>query len=214
MFTGIVEEVGEVVAAPSTGLRIRASIVLGDARLGDSIAINGTCLTVTAIDGDTFSVDTVPETLRRTNLGGLRPGDPVNLERALPAGGRMGGHFVQGHVEATGRIASIEPEQEALLIRIEAPPEVMRYIVEKGFITVDGMSLTVVSRDESGFTFTAIPFTQTHTNLRIRRAGDTVNLETDILAKYVEQLTRRTGEPSPIEELPHEQAHGRDTERV
>jgi riboflavin synthase len=190
MFTGIVEEVGEVADSSATGLRIRAAIVLADAHLGDSIAINGTCLTVTSIDGDTFSVDTVPETLRRTNLGELRPGDPVNLERALPAGGRMGGHFVQGHVEATGRIASIEPEQEALLIRIDAPPEVMRYIVEKGFITVDGISLTVVSRDDAGFTITVIPFTQEHTNLHARHAGDTVNLETDILAKYVEQLIR------------------------
>jgi riboflavin synthase len=191
MFTGIVEEVGEVAEAPGTGLRIRARTVLEDARLGDSICVNGTCLTVTAMDGDTFTVDTVPETLRRTNLGALRSGDPVNLERALAAGGRMGGHFVQGHVEGSGRITSIEPEQEALLIRIEAPPEVMRYVVEKGFITVDGISLTVVSRDEQGFVITVIPFTQAQTNLRVRRVGDRVNLETDILAKYVEQLVRR-----------------------
>ena len=196
MFTGIVEEVGEVAEAPGTGLRIRATTVLEDAHLGDSIAINGTCLTVTAIDEGGFFVDTVPETLRRTNLGELRPGDPVNLERALPAGGRMGGHFVQGHVEGTGRIASIEPDNEALLIRIEAPPEVMRYIVEKGFVTVDGISLTVVSRDDRGFVITIIPFTQAHTNLRVRRTDDTVNLETDILAKYVEQFTNRSGEAS------------------
>jgi riboflavin synthase len=194
MFTGIVEEVGEVVETPGTGLRIRATTVLEDAHLGDSIAINGTCLTVTAMDGGCFSVDTVPETLRRTNLGELRPGDPVNLERALPVGGRMGGHFVQGHIEGTGRIAAIEPENEALLIRIEAPPEVMRYVVDKGFITVDGISLTVVSRDDMGFVITIIPFTQAQTNLRVRQAGDTVNLETDILAKYVEQLTNRSGE--------------------
>jgi riboflavin synthase len=194
MFTGIVEEVGEVADAPGTGLRIRATTVLEDAHLGDSIAINGTCLTVTAIDEGGFFVDTVPETLRRTNLGELRPGDPVNLERALPAGGRMGGHFVQGHVEGTGRITSIEPDNEALLIRIEASPDVMRYVVEKGFITVDGISLTVVSRDDHGFVITIIPFTQAHTNLRVRRTGDTVNLETDILAKYVEQFTSRSGE--------------------
>ena len=193
MFTGIVEEVGEVVAATGTGLGIRARTVLEEARLGDSIGVNGTCLTVTSIDEETFTVDTVPETLRRTNLGLLRPGDPVNLERALAAGGRMGGHFVQGHVEGTGRIASIAPEQEALLIRIEAPPEIMRYVVEKGFITVDGISLTVVSRDERGFVITVIPFTRAQTNLRVRRAGDSVNLETDILAKYVEQLVRRDG---------------------
>ncbi|MGE0543276.1 MAG: riboflavin synthase [Dehalococcoidia bacterium] len=194
MFTGIVEEVGEVAETPGTGLRIRARTVLEDAHLGDSIAINGTCLTVTAIDEGGFCVDTVPVTLRRTNLGELRPGDPVNLERALPAGGRMGGHFVQGHIEGTGRIAAIDPEREALLIRIEAPPEVMRYVVEKGFITVDGISLTVVSCDDNGFVITIIPFTQAHTNLRVRRTGDTVNLETDILAKYVEQFTNRAGE--------------------
>jgi riboflavin synthase len=191
VFTGIVEEVGEVVATPGTGLVIRAATVLEDAKLGDSINVNGTCLTVTAIEDGAFSVDTVPETLRRTNLGELRLGDPVNLERAMAAGGRMGGHFVQGHIEATGRIAAIEPEQEALLIRIEAPPELMRYVVEKGFITVDGISLTVVSRDAAGFTITVIPFTQQQTNLRVRAAGDTVNLESDILAKYVEQLVRR-----------------------
>jgi riboflavin synthase len=198
MFTGIVEEVGEVVETAGTGLRIRARTVLDDARLGDSICINGTCLTVTTIEAETFTVDTVPETLRRTNLGVLRPGDPVNLERALPAGGRMGGHFVQGHVEGTGRIATIEPEQEALLIRIEAPPAVMRYVVEKGFVTVDGISLTVVARDDTGFVITVIPFTQAHTNLRVRRVGDTVNLETDILAKYVEQLANRPGVPSSV----------------
>ena len=191
MFTGIVEEVGEVVAAPGTGLRIRARTVLEDAHLGDSVCVNGTCLTVTAIDGDTFDVDTVPETLRRTNLGVLRAGDPVNLERALAAGGRMGGHFVQGHIESTGRIVAIEPEEEALLIRIEAPPETMRYVVEKGFITIDGISLTVVSCDDAGFVITVIPFTQQHTNLRVRQVGDSVNLETDILAKYVEQLVRK-----------------------
>jgi riboflavin synthase len=167
--------------------------VLEDARLGDSICVNGWCLTVTAMGAESFAADTVPETLRRTNLGALRPGDPVNLERALAAGGRMGGHFVQGHVEGTGRIASIAPEREALLIRIEAPPEIMRYVVEKGFITVDGISLTVVSCDERGFAITVIPFTRAQTNLRVRAPGDSVNLETDILAKYVEQLVRRDG---------------------
>jgi riboflavin synthase len=186
-----VEEVGEVIEARGTGLVVRGLLVTTDARLGDSICINGTCLTVTALDGDTFTVDTVPETLRRTNLGTLVAGSPVNLERALPAGGRMGGHFVQGHVEGVGRIASIQPENEAWLVRIDAPPELMRYIVEKGFITVDGMSLTVVSRDDRGFTLTIIPYTFENTNVRERKVGDTVNVETDILAKYVEQLTRR-----------------------
>lgn len=188
MFTGIVEEVGQVVEARGDGLRVAARQVLEDARLGDSICINGVCLTVTSLDEGSFTVDTVPETLRRTNLGDLTPGAPVNLERALPAGGRMGGHFVQGHVEGVGVIASIEPEQEAWLIRIDAEPELMRYVVEKGFIAIDGMSLTIVSRDDTGFLITIIPYTQEHTNLRARRPGDRVNLETDILAKYVEQL--------------------------
>jgi len=191
VFTGIVEEVGRIEEARPEGLRIAASLVLGDAKLGDSISVNGICLTVTEIGDGAFHVDTVPETQRRTNLGDLGAGSPVNLERAMPANGRMGGHFVQGHIEGTGQISVLESEREALLIRIEAPPEVMRYVVEKGFITVDGISLTVVSRDASGFVITVIPFTQSHTNLHARTVGDRVNLETDILAKYVEQLMRR-----------------------
>ena len=206
MFTGIVEEVGEVVEARETGLRIRGPLVLDGARLGDSICINGTCLTVTAIAGDTFTVDTVPETQRRTNLGDLAPGMLVNLERALSANGRMGGHFVQGHIEGVGRIAAIDEEREALLIRIEAMPDVMRYVVEKGFIAVDGISLTVVSRDEGGFVITIIPFTREHTNLRVRQIGDRVNLETDILAKYVEQLV--AGTPIGVQ-AGKDQEHGR-----
>src|SRR5436309_3457221 len=141
MFTGIVEEVGTVAQTREGGLVIRARTVLADARLGDSICINGACLTVTGIDGDTFTVDTVPETLRRTNLGGLRAGDPVNLERALLPTTRMGGHFVQGHIEGTGRLVERRPDGDAWLLRFEVAPEQARYIVEKGFITVDGISL-------------------------------------------------------------------------
>lgn len=191
MFTGIVEEVGTVAAVREGGLAIRARRVLEDTRPGDSIAVNGVCLTVTAIAGDVFTVDTVPETLRRTNLGDLRPGDPVNLERALLPTTRMGGHFVQGHVEGTGTLIERTQEGEAWLLRIAVPPHLARYIVEKGFIAVDGISLTVVERDERSFLVTVIPFTQEHTNLRARRVGDRVNLETDILAKYVEQLVHR-----------------------
>ena len=190
MFTGIIEEMGHVRATPAGGLEIEASLVLEDAHLGDCIAINGTCLTITAFGDSWFRVDTVPETMRRTNLGDLTPGDPVNLERALAAGARMGGHFVQGHVEATANVASVEQDGEALLIRFEAPPEIMRYIVEKGFVTVDGISLTVVSRDASSFVITLIPYTQTHTNLGGRRPGERVNIEADILAKYVETFTK------------------------
>lgn len=190
MFTGIIEEMGRVRATPTGGLEIEAHTVLADAHLGDSIAINGACLTITAFGDGWFRVDTVPETMRRTNLGDLTPGDPVNLERALAAGARMGGHFVQGHVEATASVTSVEQDGEALLIRFKAPESVMRYIVGKGFVTVDGISLTVVSRDTHAFVITLIPYTQTHTNLGQRRPRDRVNIETDILAKYVEILTK------------------------
>ncbi len=190
MFTGIVEEVGTVAAVREGGLAIRAATVLSDAHVGDSICINGVCLTVTAIKGDTFTVDTVPETLRRSNLGDLRAGDPVNLERALLPSTRMGGHFVQGHIEGTGTLVEQRPDGDAWLLRFEVPPELARYIVEKGFIAVDGISLTVVSRDAHSFVVTVIPFTRTHTNLGTRTVGDRVNLETDILAKYVEQLVK------------------------
>jgi riboflavin synthase len=192
MFTGIVEEVGSVVETREGGLVIGARTVLADARLGDSICINGTCLTVTHLTADTFAVDTVPETLRRTNLGELRAGDLVNLERALLPTTRMGGHFVQGHVEGTGTLTEKRPDGEAWLLRFEVAPDLARYIVEKGFIAVDGISLTVVARDDRSFTVTVIPYTLSHTNLGARGIGDRVNLETDILAKYVEQVAKHT----------------------
>jgi len=188
MFTGIVEELGTVEEVLEGGLRIRAARVLEDARIGDSICINGVCLTITRIEDGVFSVDTVPETLRRTNLGDLRPGDPVNLERALRPSDRMGGHIVQGHIEGTGTVERVEQDGPALMVYFAAPPELMRYIVKKGFIAVDGVSLTVVDRDARGFSVTVIPATQQWTTLGRRRPGERVNLETDVLAKYVEQL--------------------------
>ncbi len=188
MFTGIVEEVGAVASVREGGLVIRAATVLSDAHTGDSICINGVCLTVTSHGDGLFTVDTVPETLRRSNLGDLREGDPVNLERALLPSTRMGGHFVQGHIEGTATLVEQRRDGEAWLLRFATPPELARYIVEKGFITVDGISLTVVSRDDHSFVITVIPHTWEHTNLRSRQTGDRVNLETDILAKYVEQL--------------------------
>ena len=188
MFTGIIEELGSVVEVREEGLTVRAAKVLEDAAQGDSICINGVCLTLTAMSGSTFTVDTVPETRRRTNLGDLRPGDPVNLERALRPSDRMGGHFVQGHVEGTGRVKSVTEDGPALLIRFSAGPELIRYIVAKGFVAIDGASLTVVDRDDAGFSVTIIPLTQEWTTLGRRQPGDRVNLETDILAKYVEQL--------------------------
>ena len=188
MFTGIVEEIGRVQSVSSGGLVISVSRELADLRVSDSISVNGACLTVTSRDEDSFSVDVVPETLRRTNLGALRSGDPVDLERSLAVDGRFGGHVVQGHVDATGAIESVAQEGEALLLRFRAPPSIMRYVVEKGFIAVDGVSLTVVDCDDRSFSVTVIPFTRDNTILGSKAAGDAVNLEADIMAKYVERL--------------------------
>ena len=193
MFTGIVEEMGTVRVAHPRGLTISATRVTEDTREGDSISVNGACLTVTEVSPSEFSVDVMPETFRRTNLGLLRPGDKVNLERALSVGGRMGGHFVQGHVDGTGRLVSAKREDEAVLLRFEAPPEVMRYVVEKGFIAVDGVSLTVVECDRSHFVVSLVGYTQRATGLSDRRPGDSVNLEVDIIAKYVERLGKEEG---------------------
>jgi len=195
VFTGIVEEVGSVASVPAASLVIAASRVLREMEPGGSIAVNGVCLTVTGSDSKSFSVDVMPETLKRTNLGRLRSGDRVNLERPLALGGEVGGHLVQGHVDDTGRIASITREGEATLIRFEAPPEVMRYIVPKGFITVDGVSLTVASSDTGSFGVSVVDYTRQHTILGSQQVGDMVNLEVDVIAKYVEQLSqpRSTG---------------------
>lgn len=193
MFTGIVEEVGKVTSADPGHLVISASTVMGGIKIGDSICVNGTCLTVTTFEGDdntgSFTVDVVPETLRRTNLGELEVGHPVNLERSMPADGRFGGHIVQGHVDGTGKVSSIEADGEASLITFDAPPTVMRYVVEKGFITVDGASLTVVDCAQNSFMVTIIPHTRDNTVFSYRGVGDTVNLEADIIAKYTERLT-------------------------
>ena len=205
MFTGIIEEVGAVRAAHPGKLAISATRVTEDTKQGDSISINGACLTVTELSKDSFSVDVMPETLRRTNLGLLQPGDKVNLERALAVGGRLGGHFVQGHVDETGRVISITPEEEALLVRFEAPQEIMRYIVRKGFIAIDGVSLTVVECDSSAFEVSLVAYTQQTTNLAGKRPGDVVNLEVDIIAKYVERLR---GEASSVVTMEFLAEHG------
>jgi riboflavin synthase len=196
MFTGIVEEAGRVTAIHASGsgarLEIAAPLVASDAALGDSICINGVCLTVTAREGSgaaaRLSFDAVPETLRRSTLGELRPGDAVNLERSLAVGARLGGHIVQGHVDAVGRISALRREGNATLVTVVAPHEVMRYVVEKGSIALDGISLTIAACTQDQFTVSIIPHTWQVTNLRHRRAGDRVNLEVDILAKYVERL--------------------------
>ena len=195
MFTGIVEEIGKVTSAQAGNLVITANDVLPGIERGGSIAVNGVCLTVTDFNNNSFSVDVMPETLKRTNLGLLRAGDRVNLERPLALDGRLGGHLVQGHVDDTGRVASVIPEGEAMLIRFESPPEVMHFAVEKGFIAVDGVSLTIVSKDASSFWVSAVDYTRKHTTLGSKQVGDLVNLEVDIIAKYVEQLSQahRTG---------------------
>lgn len=191
MFTGIVEETGSVELMEPRRLTVRAEKVLEDLKLGDSIAINGTCLTVVDLSSGTFSVDLSPETLRRTSLASLSTDSVVNLERALAVGDRMGGHIVQGHVDGTGRITSIRPEEDCVIIRVRAPKRLMPYIVEKGFVAVDGISLTVVKRSRSSFTLSVIPYTLQYTNLRVKAVSDRVNLEADIVAKYVESLLPR-----------------------
>lgn len=199
MFTGIVEEVGTIKSADPGHLLVSASTIMGDMKVGDSICINGACLTVTSFEAEgdqgTFSLDVVPETLRRTNLGELKSGHPVNLERSMPANGRFGGHIVQGHVDGTGKVRSIEADGKAFLIAFDAPPAVMRYVVEKGFITVDGASLTVVDCDQNSFMVTIIPHTRENTVFSHRDVGDTVNLEADIIAKYTERLTTAARPP-------------------
>ena len=205
MFTGIVEEVGRVISARPGNLAIAAAHVLQGIEQGASMAVNGVCLTVTSFDIKSFSVDVMPETLSRTNLGLLGAGDGVNLERALPLGGRLGGHLVQGHVDATGRVISVTRDGDSMLVGFEAPPQLMPYIVEKGFIAIDGVSLTIVSKNASSFQVSVVDYTRQHTTLGSRRVGDVVNLEADIIAKYVEQLSQARSSGITVDFL---QEHG------
>ena len=191
MFTGIVEELGSVLSISDNAMTVRAASVMSDLKLGDSISVNGACLTAVAIEEGEFAVDLSPETMRRTSLGDLSEGGVVNLERALSASDRMGGHIVQGHVDGTGRITSTKEDGDSIVYRVRAPKRLMPYIVEKGFIAVDGISLTVVKVGTSSFTLAVIPYTLRNTNLETLSVGARVNLEADILAKYVENLLRR-----------------------
>lgn len=194
MFTGIVEEKGTVkhisLAGISGSIAIRARKVLEGTRIGDSIAVNGVCLTVVSLRPDGFTADVMAETIRRTSLGSCQPGDPVNLERAMAADGRFGGHIVAGHIDGVGTIRSAVPEGNAVWITIDAPPQILRYIVEKGSIAIDGISLTVAYVDESVFKVSVIPHTAAETTLLSKKAGDIVNLENDIVGKYIEKLMR------------------------
>ena len=192
MFTGIIEEVGtvrHVVSGSRSGeISIRARTVLEGTKPGDSIAVNGVCLTVTALLSDGFTADVMPETLRRTNLGELHNGDSVDLERALPADGRFGGHIVSGHIDGTGRIAQLRREENAVWVRIRADSSLLSMVVEKGSIAVDGISLTVATVSDTDFQVSIIPHTAGETILLQKGPGDTVNLETDIIGKYVKKM--------------------------
>lgn len=204
MFTGIVEEVGTLKAirkgTHSAVLEIQAKVVLEDIHLGDSIAVNGVCLTATSFSPAGFTADVMHETLNRSSLAALRPGSRVNLERAMAANGRFGGHIVAGHVDGLGTVRRIEKDDNAIWFTIAAGPEILRYVVEKGSITIDGISLTVARVDADSFAISAIPHTVAVTVLADRKVGDPVNLETDIIGKYVEKLLR------PAPEAPQRKA--------
>jgi riboflavin synthase len=197
MFTGLVEETGTVVEVAveehSWQLTVVAPTVHRDAGLGDSIAVNGCCLTVIAHDADRLTFDVVPETLRRTNLNELKSGDIVNLERPLAVGARLGGHFVQGHIDGVGTVLAVTPEENAIVVEIGVPEPLRRYIVEKGSIAVDGVSLTVADARPESFTVWTIPHTRAITTLGQRGVGDRVNLECDLLGKYIERLLEARG---------------------
>lgn len=204
MFTGIVEELGTVAAvedqADAIRLSIRATTVLEDVGLGDSIAVNGCCLTVTTVDGDVWTADVMQETLDKTSLQGVRPGDRVNLERAVTADKRLGGHIVQGHVDGVGQVVSRTPSEHWEVVEIAMPAALSRYLVDKGSITVDGVSLTVIEAGADRFTVSLIPETLARTTLGSRQPGERVNLEVDVIAKYVERLLPFTTTPTTNED--------------
>ena len=208
MFTGIIEEVGTIRGIHrgqhSAVLEIRAKVVLQETKIGDSIAVNGICLTVTSLSPGGFTADVMHETLDRSALAGLRAGNPVNLERAMPANGRFGGHMVAGHVDGTGRIAKIRKDDTAVWYTIEAAPSVLHYVVEKGSVTIDGISLTVAAVSDHDFSISAIPHTVRVTALKDRLVGDLVNLETDLVGKYIEKFLRPAEAAEPENKLSRE----------
>lgn len=188
MFTGIIEEVGRVARIGGGSLLIDCQKVLEDVHLGDSIAVNGVCLTVTHFDGASFTADVMPETVRRTSLAELKKGSPVNLERALTLASRLGGHIVSGHIDGTGEIVNFADEGNAILMTVNAESALLRYIVEKGSVALDGISLTVASVTDHDFTVSLIPHTREVTNLGSKKLGSPINIETDVLGKYVEKM--------------------------
>ena len=188
MFTGLVEEIGRLDAVGDGRMRFQAEAVLEGLQVGDSIAVNGTCLTVTAFDDKTFTVEIMPEPFRRTTLGDLHMGSTVNLERALTLAGRMGGHIVSGHIDGVGRILDVRAEKNARVLRIKAPAEILRYVIEKGSVAIEGVSLTVASVTEDWFSVSLIPHTRQITTLHEKRPGDRLNIENDVVGKYVEKF--------------------------
>ena len=202
MFTGIIEETGKIRAVErgrhSSVLSIGAAAILSDLKIGDSVAVSGVCLTATTVDSGGFTADVMHETLNRSTLGALTAGDVVNLERAMPADGRFGGHIVSGHIDGVGKITAIRRDDNAVWFTVEAPQTLRRYIVEKGSIAIDGISLTVAAADAHTFAVSVIPHTLRVTALGARRVGSGVNLETDIIGKYVESLLRPDSAKSNI----------------
>ncbi len=194
MFTGIIEEIGEITSiangAKSSKLTIKGAKIFEDMHIGDSIAVNGVCLTVTSKTSNKFTADVMAETLRRSSLGNLKNGSYVNLERAMAANGRFGGHIVSGHIDGTGVIENYEREDNAVWVTVKTPANLLRYIIEKGSIAIDGISLTVAYVDNTCFKVSLIPHTRSHTTLLDKKVGDVVNLENDVVGKYVEKLLK------------------------
>jgi len=201
VFTGIVEEIGSIKDITPGRLTVKALKIIEGVNIGDSISVNGVCLTVIDADNEGFIVELMPETKRRTTFKNKRPGEPVNLERALSVGGRLGGHFVQGHVDGTGKIISCLPEGDAVIMKVSVTPDIAKYLVEKGFIAVEGVSLTVVNCDRTSFAVSLVSFSRNNTTLGGKKAGDEVNLESDVLAKYIEKLANKKNDEFYIEFL-------------
>lgn len=218
MFTGIIEEKGMISRIMKTAsqaiLTIKAKKVMEDIHIGDSIAVNGICLTVTSFSANEFQADVMHETLDRTSLKMLKPGSSVNLERAMAAGGRFGGHMVSGHIDGTGRITDIKEDSLAIWYTIETSPEILHYIVEKGSIAIDGISLTVAKVTQTTFAVSTIPHTRVVTTLGERRAGDLVNLENDIVGKYVEKFIYEKNTHEIMKENSEKKAHGITREKL
>lgn len=209
MFTGIIEEVGKITAVVrgqrSSQLWVQGTVIMDDLKLGDSVAVNGVCLTVSQLSGNKWMADVMSETLRRSNLGDLKGGSAVNLERAMPANGRFGGHMVAGHIDGTGHIIQITKDDNAIIFEIGAPQQILRYIIEKGSIAIDGISLTVVDMTANSFKISVIPHTVKQTILGVKKAGDPVNLENDLVGKYIERLLLN---PAPKTDRNQEKSSG------